>query len=66
MSTQVEQMRERIARKGVRAEDIRRPGVLTDDDIAYLPVEKVYQWVREGLWKTKDFNTWLRVMRVIE
>ena len=64
--THLEQRRARIARKGIYAEDIHHAGLLTEDEIATLPVEKVYSWVRQGVWKTKHFNQWLRIMRVIE
>ena len=39
---------------------------LTADEIASLDTQKVYSWVRQGAWKTKHFNKWLKVMRVIE
>ena len=61
-----EAIRFRIARKGIYAEDIKHAGRLTEDEIATLDTEKVYSWVRQGAWKTKDFNKWLKVMRVIE
>ena len=64
--TEIEKIRARISRKGVRAEDIKRQGLLTEDEIAYLPVEKVYAWCRNGDWKQKDFNKWLKVLRVVE
>ena len=64
--TGMEQIRVRIAKKGIYAEDMYHEGRLTDDEIAGLPVEKVYSWVRQGAWKTKHFNKWLKVMRVIE
>ena len=64
--TPQEQVRVRIARKGIHAEDIKHAGRLTDDEIADLAIDKVYAWVRQGAWKTKDFNKWLKVMRVIE
>lgn len=66
MTKHEEQIRVRIAKKGIYADDIKHAGRLTDDEIAYLPVEKVYMWLREGSWKQKDFNTWLKVMRVID
>ena len=50
----------------VRAEHIKRKNFLTDDQIADIPVEQVYQWARAGLWNQEDFKTWLRVLRVIE
>ena len=64
MTEQEEQIRMRIARKGIYPEDIKHAGRLTDDEIAYLAVDKVYSWVRQGAWKPKDFNKWLKVMRV--
>ena len=66
MNKQEELIRVRIAKKGIYAEDIKHVGRLSEDEIAYLPVDKVYAWVRQGAWKTKDFNKWLKVMRVIE
>ncbi len=50
----------------VKADDIKHPNVLTDDMIADIPVEKVFEWVKTGQWKQKDFRRWLRVLRVIE
>lgn len=61
-----EQIRVRISRKGVYAEDIKHVGRLSDNEIADIQIEKVYAWVRQGAWKTKDFNKWLKVIRVIE
>lgn len=66
MTKQEEQIRVRIAKKGIYAEDIKHEGRLSDDEIAYLDVDKVYSWIRQGAWKQKDFNKWLKVMRVIE
>lgn len=66
MTKQEEQVRVRIAKKGIYAEDIRHEGRLTEDEIATLEVDKVYSWVRQGAWKPRDFNKWLKVMRVIE
>jgi hypothetical protein len=62
----MEAIRVRIAKKGIHHSDIRHTGLLTDDEIAYLDIEKVYLWVRQGHWKQKDFQKWLKVMRVIE
>ncbi len=53
-------------RPGVKADDIKHPNRLTDDQIADIPVEKVYEWVKTGAWKQKDFKRWLKVLRVIE
>jgi len=61
-----EGMRVRIAKKGIQADDIKHDGLLEDDEIAYLDTDKVYQWVKTGKWKAKDFNKWLKVLRVIE
>ena len=66
MTKQEEQIRVRIAKKGIYAEDMYHEGRLTDDEIATLDIDKVYSWVRQGAWKTKHFNKWLKVMRVIE
>ena len=66
MTKHEELIRVRIAKKGIYAEDIKHVGRLSEDEIAYLPVDKVYAWVRQGAWKTKDFNKWLKVMRVID
>lgn len=48
------------------ADDIKHKGRLTDEQIADIPIDKVYMWVRIGAWKPKDFNKWLKVLRVIE
>ena len=61
-----EQIQARISRKGMIAEDIRHPGRLSDDQIADIPIDKVYTWVRSGEWKPKHFNIWLKTIRVIE
>ena len=61
-----ELVRERIAKKGIRGEDIKHEGRLSDDEIANLDPKLVYQWIRVGEWKQKDFNKWLKIMRVIE
>ena len=37
-----------------------------DDYIANYPIEVVYMAVREGKWKQKDFQRWLKVLRVIQ
>jgi hypothetical protein len=66
MTKHEELIRCRIAKKGIYAEDIKHVGRLSEDEIAHLPVDKVYCWLRQGEWKQKDFNKWLKVMRVIE
>lgn len=60
------QMRARIRRKGVHGTDIHVKDLLTDDEIADLPVEKIHYWVRQGIWTQKDFKRWLKIIRVIE
>ena len=65
MTKHEELVRCRIAKKGIYAEDIKHVGRLSEEEIAYLPVDKVYMWLRQGVWKQKDFNKWLKVMRVI-
>ncbi len=49
-----------------KAEDIFHPGRLTDEQIADIPHEKVYEWVKTGIWKKKHFDMWLRALWVIE
>ena len=48
MTKQEEQIRIRIARKGIYAEDIYHAGRLDDEEIANLEIDKVYAWVRQG------------------
>lgn len=50
----------------VKADDIKHQNRLSDEDIAGIHIDKVYEWVRTGKWKQKDFRRWLRVIRVIE
>lgn len=64
--THVEQMQIRIARKGIQASDIKRKELLTTEQIQDIPLDLVYMWVRAGDWKQKDFNRWLKALRVIE
>lgn len=59
-------MLNRVASKSIRARDIKIQGLLTDDDIADIDPGKVYEWVRTGQWRARDFNRWLKVLRVIE
>ena len=66
MNKQEELIRVRIAKKGIYADDIKHAGRLSEEEIAYLPVDRVYSWLRQGAWKQKDFNKWLKVMRVID
>jgi hypothetical protein len=60
------QMRSRIKRKGINGNDIKVKGLLTDDEIADLPVEKIHYWIRQGIWTQKEFKMWLKIIRVIE
>lgn len=66
MTYSVTPIRSRIETGKIRAEDIRYENRLTEDEIANLDVKLVYEWVRTGQWKSKHFQHWLRVMRVIE
>lgn len=50
----------------VKADDIKHKGRLTDSQIADISIDRVYEWIKTGSWKKKDFETWLRVIRVIE
>jgi hypothetical protein len=61
----LEEMRSRIANKGIQGNDIKIAGLLTDDEIADLPIENVHTWIMQGIWKQKDFKKWLKVLRVI-
>jgi hypothetical protein len=62
----VNPIRHRILTKGVRAEDIRHHGRLSLEDIQDINTDKVYEWVKTDQWKRKDFNAWLKAIRVIE
>jgi hypothetical protein len=64
--THIEQMRARIARKGIQASDIKRQELLTEQEIQFIDFDKVYMWVRAGDWKQKDFNRWLKALKVME
>ena len=66
MTKQEEQVRVRISKKGIYAEDMYHEGRLSEDEIASLDIEKIYSWVRQGAWKQKHFKKWLKTMRVIE
>jgi hypothetical protein len=58
--------RRRIETKGVQHDDIKHADLLTSDEIAAIPVENVYMWVKTGKWKQRDFKKWLKVLWVIE
>jgi hypothetical protein len=64
--THQELIEKRIQNKGIKADDIKHPTLLTNDQIASIEVEKIYEWVKTGVWKQKDFKKWLRVMCVID
>jgi hypothetical protein len=64
--THIEMMQYRIARKGIQASDIKHKELLTTEQIQDIPIDRVYMWVRAGDWKQKDFNCWLKALRVIE
>lgn len=54
--------------KRAKADHIKQGGTLalSDEQIANIPIEKVYEWVRTGQWRQKHFIKWLKVLRVIE
>jgi hypothetical protein len=66
MSTHNELIQARITRKGLRATDIKHKGLLSQEQIQDIPIDRVYMWVRTGDWKQKDFNRWLKALRVVE
>jgi hypothetical protein len=53
------------ATPGVKAGDI-KGNLMSDDQVADIPTDLVYMWVRTGEWKKRDFERWLKVLRVIE
>lgn len=57
--------RARINSGKIRHTDIKM-GLLSDDEVAALDVNQIYQWVRNGQWKLRDFRDWLRSIRVLE
>lgn len=62
----IEEQQARINRKGFYAEDIKHPTLLSTEQICDIPIEKVYEWIKTNKWKQKDFQKWLRAIRVIE
>jgi hypothetical protein len=64
--THLEEIQTRIATKGIRANDIKHKDVLSIEQIQDIPIDCVYMWVRTGDWKQKDFNRWLKALRVME
>lgn len=54
-----EAMHQRIENDGFRFGDVLTPGLLTKDQIASIPAESVFQWIKEGKWKMKHFQKWL-------
>ena len=51
-----------------KADDIKHGGALalSDAEIQDIPPDLIFQWVRAGKWKLKDWNKWLKAIRVIE
>jgi hypothetical protein len=66
MPTHIEEIQARITRKGLRATDIKHKDLLSREQIQDIPIDRVYMWVRTGDWKQKDFNRWLKALRVVE
>ena len=62
---QIELIQSRISRKGIQASDIKHKDLLSLEQIQDIPIDCVYMWVRTGDWKQKDFNRWLKALRVI-
>ncbi|MCK9369181.1 hypothetical protein M0R04_04520 [Candidatus Dojkabacteria bacterium] len=53
------EIQKRIETKGIKAEDIKYHGRLSDEQILSISVESAYMWIRTGEWKCKDFKNWL-------
>lgn len=66
MMTNHEKLKQRVLTKGIRAHDIKHETLLNDFDIGGIPYETVYMWIKQGKWKQKEFNKWLKALRVIE
>ena len=64
MANQEEQIRARIATKGICAGDIKHAGRLTNDEIAGLDIVQVFTWIRQCAWSFNDFKKWLKVVKV--
>ena len=62
----IEQAQIRIAKKGIKAVDIKHKDLLTKEQICDIEHSQVYQWIKCGDWSQKDFEKWLRALRVIE
>lgn len=45
--------------------DIKHKDMLNLSQIQDIPLDKVYEWVKTGKWNMKDFNKWLKALRVI-
>ena len=57
---------QQLAELRFKAMDIKHKDRLNTDQIADIPIEKVYEWVKTGQWKQRDFKIWLKALRVIE
>lgn len=55
----------RIAYK-IKADDIKHGNRLTDDQIAGIDTNYVYEWIKTGQWNRKNFQKWLKAIRVTE
>ena len=60
-----DQIRTRIDSGKIYADDIKHKDRLTQDEIANIPVENIFMWVKTGQWKQKDFKKWCQVMCII-
>ena len=62
----LEGMQARVSRGNMKPTDIKHKDVLSRQQIQDIPLPKVYQWVRTGEWKPKDFMKWAKAVRLIE
>lgn len=66
MSDPFAQRKLRIHTKGMQADDIHHEGLLEQNQIQDIPLEKVYEWVRTGKWKQKHFLRWAKAVRLTD
>lgn len=64
--TRNEQMQDRICSKGIRYTDLKVKGLLTQDQIASIPEQTIYEWVSSKLIRFKDFQRWLNAVAPYE
>jgi aminopeptidase-like protein len=59
--TKLTVMKARVARKGIRATDIKVKDLLTNEQIASISETNVFDWVATKIWSYKDFKRWLDI-----